>query len=91
VASSDGGDHFDRLSTLEDAWGPCADEPGDDRVVAVEIRLAPDRVPVLEARGPRSLVECFHTRFPWRDSDPMPPATEVTLVIEYELGKPKGQ
>ena len=89
VVASDGGDHLDRLNTLEDAWTPCSSEPGEDRDVFVEIELAPDRVPVLRAEGPRPLVECFQTRFPWRDGEPQPPSAELTLAIEYKLNTPE--
>jgi TPR repeat protein len=89
VTATDGGDHLDRLSVLEDAWSPCSSEPGDDRVVTVAIELHPDRVPVLWAGGPRALVDCFEARFPWRDGDPAPPSEEVTLTIEFKLNTPE--
>ena len=89
VIATDGGDHLDRLNALEDAWSPCSSEPGEDREVYVEVELAPGRVPVLRAEGPDPLVECFHSRFPWRDGDPHPPSADVTLHIEYVLNTPE--
>lgn len=89
VVATDGGDYLDRLNTLEDAWSPCSGEPGDDRVVSVAIELAPDRAPVLKARGPRRLVDCFEARFPWRDGDPTPPSATLTLTIEFLLNTPE--
>lgn len=89
IAATDGGDHLDRLNELENAWSVCSSEPDDDREVHVEITLAPDRAPVLRAEGAQPIIECFQTRFPWRDGAPAALPAELTLHVEYRLNTPE--